>query len=550
MEILRPHIFALFPKKKLGPQGYSLLEITERYINIIEPHCIIKYRDIIIFRNTIWDPMHINTIIGAMEMTRFDLHAFHSLTQVDHPPYELIKCFPEIIHPAIGVARIPDFKDDTAAIAAAIKRVLQKQDVDYRVLEEFRTFVRQWLQRNLEPIPEIELTEANLDKYWLDNSKYNQAKKSMFHQRLREFLAGDSKGLYDCKSFVKKECYDDFKYPRLISSRSDKWKAVCAIYVKEIEHRVIYNEHFIKGKNKHEFVHRLTHIQDNFLHLYETDYSSFEGSFSRELMCACELQLFTYMLKYNRRILSLIRTLYHGGNRMFFRGSGQITCRGSRMSGDMWTSLCNGFTNMMLFLFAVSKSSASGKDFDYVVEGDDGLLATNFRLETQPIAALGFKLKIHEAENLNHLSFCGICVHNDLFVPDITRTLRALPYTFDEGCRRSSRRRREMARAKAFSLLHESSGIPILQPLAKRMIYLTQGSAVRERDFDWWEREWLLPDDFMDEHKYTRPITSDMRLFVERRFDITVQEQLVLEEEISRCSLDERICPWARVGAL
>lgn len=456
---------------------------------------------------------------------------------------------PMIIHDSIPVPHIYNFKNMNGLVLGAIKRVLHENSCDFRVLEEFQSFVSHFIHTNFEPIEHIEISHENLDLYWLDDSKYNLSEKEKFHKCLDDYLDNNLyPDFYACKTFVKKEIYPEIKYPRIISSRSDQFKAVVAPFIKEIEKVVTHNEHYIKGQDKHQFVHRLQQIQDNFCRMYETDYSSFEGSFSSRFMYVCEYQLLRYMLSFNPDVNKIIKYVYKNPNVMQFSfdyAHGSIVCPGSRMSGEMWTSMCNGFTNQMLFLFCVSKTpEADGRDFDYVVEGDDGLLGCAFPLNVKPVSDLGFSLKIVEGECINDLSFCGICTYNDKFIPDFPSTLMKFPFTFNHEAPHSKRRRYELARAKAVSLLYEGSGMPVLQELALRVLRLTKGVKLNLKDFDWWYLEFMLPKDVILQEDFSElimPVTDDIRSFFEYRFGMSIQDQLNIESEIKNSQLDSII---------
>lgn len=465
----------------------------------------------------------------------------------DH--YQVTQVCPRIDHPSIPQPQYFDYRDPLGHMVGMVKRVAHAPVAvltrDHPVLRDFGRFVWQWIKSHYTPLEPIDLSHENLDELWLDGSKYNQHEKAKFHEELEKFIQdGPSKGFYTCNSFIKREIMSERKAPRIINSRSDQFKAVFAPATKLIEAQVCHNEHFIKGQNKHEFINRLLEVQGicSEPHIYETDYSSFEGSFDKLIMLECEYKLLTYMLRNNPVLHNIIKRLYKQNNLMIFSDSQGISSKcsvpGSRMSGEMWTSLCNGFTNQMLFEYCVSKQEISGKTYDYVVEGDDGFLSTNFNLDTRPILGLGFQLKCEAVSDINEMSFCGICMHDGHFVPDVLTTLMKLPYTFDASVRRSDRRKLEMARAKGVSLIYEAQGIPILQPLALRILKLTEHARLNKRDFDWWYAHYILPEDLPTKFdSLAEDITPSMREFVEERFGISVEDQLVIERDIENYDL-------------
>lgn len=74
------------------------------------------------------------------------------------------------------------------------------------------------------------------------------------------------------------------------------------------------------------------------------------------------------------------------------------------MSGDMNTSLGNGFTNAMLVRFLCSEQNCPVYGY---VEGDDGLFVTDAVLSPGLYARLGFTIKMESFDDPCCASFCG-----------------------------------------------------------------------------------------------------------------------------------------------
>jgi hypothetical protein len=120
-----------------------------------------------------------------------------------------------------------------------------------------------------------------------------------------------------------------------------------------------------------------------------TDYSSFEAHFTAEIMKLVEFQLYrhcTNTLPIGPKFMSLCEEAFTGINRLNSKAF-MILIEATRMSGEMNTSLGNGFFNMMVTLFLASRRQSEGphpvtmeKFIDNyfhhvkgVFEGDDGL---------------------------------------------------------------------------------------------------------------------------------------------------------------------------------
>ena len=77
---------------------------------------------------------------------------------------------------------------------------------------------------------------------------------------------------------------------------------------------------------------------------------------------------------------------------------------GTRMSGDICTSLGNGFSNLVMNLFVASKCGASIKGF---VEGDDGIFSWDVMPDETYFTRMGFNIKLECYEQPSLASFCG-----------------------------------------------------------------------------------------------------------------------------------------------
>jgi hypothetical protein len=158
--------------------------------------------------------------------------------------------------------------------------------------------------------------------------------------------------------FVKSEFYELFKHFRMINARCDTFKASVGPVFKVIEHEIFKNPAFIK---KIPVMERPEYICNRILKgggLYmETDYSSFESLFTPQLMRSCEMIMYKYM---SRDLLggttwfSLVERTITGTNAIsnkYFKA----WVEGKRMSGEMNTSLGNGFSNLMIMKFVLAK---------------------------------------------------------------------------------------------------------------------------------------------------------------------------------------------------
>lgn len=451
---------------------------------------------------------------------------------------------------------IVDYRSNNNQLRGMIKRVAHAVPSVWQTIPGFRRFVQEYVHSHFQPLPYIPISHEFLDEGWLNNSKhYTLKQKAKFHQLLQSFLELPSldinsiskctrSNIFACQSFIKREFYGELKEPRIINSRSDMFKALVAPYIKQIEETVCHNKHFIKHTTPQERAHRMQEIVDNYQFVVETDYSSFEGSFQEEIQQSVEWYLFSHLLYNNPIIKDVLRKVYFPANNTCIFGNSRrlidsVTFRGSRMSGDMWTSLANGFTNQMLFMYTASRTEHKWFEkhsYDFLVEGDDGFFGYDFPVDWSIVGDLGFKLKIKQGQNINDLSFCGTRLGpNETPVPDFWRILEKFGWSFDDVNimhykNENTKTDDELLYAKSLSLLAESEGVPILQPLATKLLSLCRVHKLVHRCIGYYEEEILQLTEYTPT---VRDITDQMRGFFYEFTGIEPKRQIMIESMIA-----------------
>lgn len=406
-----------------------------------------------------------------------------------------------------------------------------EKQIDPNVLKRFKEYVHNEIKKL--PVAPPGLSFQELQEDWLLNSNYNGKRRQSLRLKAQEYF--DHKisryRLLKLESFIKSEFYNEIKECRIINSRSDWFKAVIGPYIHLCE-QYVYDEHFIKHKTPMEVASIMKQIAIGFDNFYETDFKSFEGSFSPLIMKICELALFKHVLSNYPEAVSLIESSYSRNN-LWFKGdkTHKIGCSflGSRMSGEMWTSLANGFTNKMLIGFMLSENHTYG---NFLVEGDDGYIASKRSLDFSCINKLGFSLTIKHEDVPDHVKFCSLSVCESTIVPDIRRVLShygkindsTIAHAFQTKSKRSIKRINELMKAKAQSLLATSAGIPILQELALQQLRCYRDVHLNPKYYDWWEKSF-----YNLSRASPMEITPNMREYVEKAFSIGTEEQLQIE---------------------
>jgi len=408
--------------------------------------------------------------------------------------------------------------------------------------------LQQFVQRYLnqyKPLPNMEHEEKHLVEQWLlDNEHYTLRKKK---KMLRDYDYISRFGIpilvesdYDCKSFIKREFYPEAKYPRFINSRSDRFKVRVGYAIKMIE-KIIYsgNTAFVKGVNPNLLPPLIKNKLQNYPYLLETDYSSFEGGFSLAYSAAVEMQLWRHFLVNNPNLRrDVLHTYYQPYSNMArcqrIRNDiydGYVN--GSRMSGEMWTSLGNGFSNLMNILFWAEQNHQT---VDCFVEGDDAIIGMNTPFYTeQMFTQLGFKIKMKYVTSLIDTSFCGNIFHPDecltIIEPEnITRLFWTCHPSYLGCC---NEKKVDLLRAKAMSLFVLARDTPIAGNLAYKVLQIIgPGSILVDPNQRWWENQILK---LFHTIKFVKPVITDKSRFLyARNFHITIARQLKMERIIDK----------------
>lgn len=439
---------------------------------------------------------------------------------------------------------MPDVRHGQTLLEGCLVRFCANPPLpDRRKLRRFKRFVWHYVKR-FEPIHSD--ADVSVEK-WLENTttysaarrlelltSWNLAGRCM--NRERDFLV---------KSFGKVETYPKFKAARGINSRTDVFKCFSGPYFKLIENEIYKDPAFIK----HTPVRlRPAYIQNMLAHLagpyYETDYSQFEKHFTKDFMMTCEMELYRHMMQSHIQAFKHIKKAMTGKNRCIFRDF-RITIEARRMSGEMCTSLGNGFSNLMLAKFIVFEKT--GRDaLTGVVEGDDGLFACPCDLTKEDFEGLGFDIKILKHDNLLRTSFCGIVMSEDLAtMTDPREVLVNFGWSHSPLAFGNINTRMSLLRAKALSLAYEHPSCPILSKLATRILVLTTGYTPRFVGNVYEQQLFLEMERFKEETAVLllRGPSLQTRRDFAAQFDIPIWQQMDVELALQSITISEIVSP-------
>lgn len=393
----------------------------------------------------------------------------------------------------------PDYYDDKSMIAGVFKRVAREiPRASRNMLRGLRRFVKKWLKKNL--IPLSSLSDVTLET-WLKDTSYPDWRKKELKAK---WIACD--GIlqpfhYWVKSFMKDETYDEInKQPRGINARTDEFKCKVGPVFKAIEHVIYKHPAFIKNvpvRDRPSYIRRLLPHGTKYM---ATDYTAYESHFTNDLMQSCEFELYRYMTQYipgAKEFSEILNNVLGGLNKCIYKNF-TLYIKATRMSGEMNTSLGNGFSNLMCMLYLCKCNKC--KNVYGVVEGDDGLFTMVGPPPTaDQFASIGLTIKIDMHDRLETASFCGIVFDEEdmINVTDPRSVLVNFGWTNSRYTECSRVRLLELLRAKSMSLVHQYPGCPIIQALGFYGMRVTAHIRMsryleKTRSLSMWEREQLL----------------------------------------------------------
>lgn len=430
----------------------------------------------------------------------------------------------------------PDLGDGLTLVGGVLKRfAFNPPHVAPGVLHRFSNFV---LDEVIKPrlVPLAIDTDVSVDK-WLEEGPYPGWRKEELRQvnsKVVEFgpATHDQARIL---TFMKDEFYVEFKQARAINARKDEMKVRFGPIFKQIENVVYKMEEFIKHvpvKDRAAYVEKM--LKRTGVKYICSDFVSYESLFTRDIMNACERQLYNYMtsrLPCHKEFMHYFDKYIMGRNYLrckFFTANIDAT----RMSGEMCTSLGNGFTTMCVFYFVCKEVGFTGVRL--VVEGDDNAASGFGRVPTpQDFARLGMVIKLEEHMSFSEMSFCGLVFdETDLqVITDPRKVLASFAWTSREYVHARVGKLKALLRCKALSIVSQYPACPVVTALGTYLMRETSGIDVRavaqSRHFDSYQRQILA--DALDSRPEAREIGFGSRELVERKFGMSIEIQLALE---------------------
>jgi len=372
---------------------------------------------------------------------------------------------------------------------------------------------------------------------WLQSTNYSQSRMLQLRTSYAELRGGPpcKRDCHRVKGFGKTESYPCYKHARSIHSRTDHFKVFAGPMIKAIEN-VVY-DFSLDGQHsffiKHVPIPDRPMLIDSIKHYgmkyYSTDYTAYESHFLPEIMDCLECQLYRWCLS-EEKYVDLLCDSIMGTNKIHSSPGFSFSVDARRMSGEMSTSLGNGFSNMCVIKFICF---IHGVPLDGFVEGDDGVFATPLQLTAEMFSDLGFTMKhIEEVIEPAQASFCGM-----LYSPtyDIIKDPRRffMNFGWTHSCVGAGTKTMDaLLRAKALSTVYEAPQCPIVGALARYALLKTVGVVPR---FE--EDGYHIPHDVKDIPDF-HP-TNETRVFFDQEFNISPDQQVMVERDIMNGKFDK-----------
>jgi len=496
----------------------------------------------------------------------------------------------------------PDHKDKLSVLAGGLKRLgARVHPVLFREMKRILYYARKYLMPRFKTFQPDEVP-ATLD--WIDNINHPESRKKQLrevyhhmvtHGTIPEKTDG-SEDIRTCESFIKDEAYEEEKALRWINSSLDAVKVAFGPIADKCMESLVACESMIKTVPVEQRASTIWHdmggfgvvaqssdataMEDHYAHFSYIDQrgvvrmSDPRYRISNDFMLyMCGEQLVPLHLLKSVKFI-FCKTVKHIKEkhlvdrvwdriedaptlRAFFKGVidgyrtlemrnfGYLMVNAILCSGEMNTSFKN--TSTMYVMTNYAAYDLSRGRVTHVVsknEGDDSLAVYPELAcpDENWWKSKGWVVKIEHKGFVNEASFCGLVFDPEVLdsVPDIRQHLAKFGWTNRRYVHASERMRLSLLRSKALSMACEYGNVPILGPLAHRILYLTRTINIRMSIVyaqDQYKRERML--EYLKQKPWQRKpkINSKTRDLVFRLQGISVDVQLECERVVEKLNL-------------
>lgn len=438
---------------------------------------------------------------------------------------------------------MPDLKSMTNKLLGGQKRVGFAPPIpDKKMLRKLRSLTRYVLKKCVHPLEHG--IDLSVPKWLLNNKSYTAKEKMDLLKIHSEMMESEPINKHiKVGGFLKEETYLQFKYPRGINARPDEFKIMLgpvAAAMEEVIFKTSQLQRFFIKKVPANL--RAQFMMDNIYsptcQYFTNDFTGYEGLLTPALMRNCEFLLYSWMVsglaKEERELyVKLFRSICFGLNRIEC-GNIVFEIEGCRMSGEMVTSLGNGFTNLMISLLWFDINGIEIDDVFGVVEGDDSL----FRMSVIPpdeefYSSLGLKAKMEIHKTINTASFCGQLFAEGTtdIICDPNKALLNFGWASSRYLNFSKNYHLALLRAKAWSYGYQYQACPIISSMARAYLRLTRSHDLTRvlRDMDLYKRAMLIEAMDAGRPELNKKVDDRSRSLMHEVFGISPELQIKYE---------------------
>jgi len=248
---------------------------------------------------------------------------------------------------------------------------------------------------------------------WLDTTTYSykikerMRKLANYINNWEDINLSDDFDPHEIRAFVKEEFYPEYKPDRSILPRQDLAKMVMGPVFHAID-KSMHIKQICKSDTPDELRRKFFKLYDSGFSgkVAVTDYTAWEASQTSELIKAVEWPLYKAMLGNQWEKFKHVANILTGQNRIVFR-SFVAFIKGTRMSGEMNTSLGNTWMNYIIMRFMAFKNAINIKSFHV---GDDGVvfLRQEDSLDLELFSKLGLEIKMNYVDEIWKADLCKL----------------------------------------------------------------------------------------------------------------------------------------------
>lgn len=444
----------------------------------------------------------------------------------------------------------PDYSDVPTLIAGVQKRFATRTpDPDPVLWGELLQFARDYVPTQFKPL------SSNSDdsvETWLSKCpNYSASRKAELLKTFQSIVNRGDRRNRLVKSFCKDERYAEYKHARAINSRHDKFKTMVGPIFRLIEEVFFKHPDFIKKipvpDRPRRIFEKLNAVGSP---VQCMDFKAMESHFTR-LTFELEFEFYEFMVQFlpnGKRFMEEVREIA-GLNVCQFRRI-LVKVLASRMSGEMNTSLGNGYVDWILSKFFAFKNGCLDLHRGFF-EGDDSIVVSPYVPTVDDYRIVGFNVEMSVETSIATASFCGI-VFDEQDLVNVTNPLDEMTsfgWTNRTYVRSKLSKKMALLRAKSMSLAYQYPGCPVLSALARYGLRVTRGYDPRSvrKNMNAWEKSQF--DEAFGRFKLRTFLDAKVgmrtRLLVEKRYGLPVEDQFKTERYLdSLGTLRPLECPW------